>query len=347
MQKSNVWFLTFFFVVLVFTACTKREDVTSFYANPIQFDAPRTVLLPETVTYAQKRGFGDFNGDGIEDMLEVNDEEFWGQDFKVQVFHGYYKDGILHFNAKHVKIDLPITMKWFSDATKLDIGDVNGDGYADVIFTQYTELWGENRMDVAFAINQGDNSFLPQAEKITFQGGVPLSQIIMVFIDSYGYVETLYDYLKMDWGDMDGNGSDDLILGWDSHDLSLEIIYTSVTHANYAEFTHQENFDIPEFMRNRSIYQLDVEDFNGDGKMDIFVHITMSHRNWLSVAINTGQGFEPHKDCVVDDVDMKFFAFEKYDTFDVNRDGQADFVHVGEKDDQKVMAYNLALASSR
>ena len=33
-------------------------------------------------------------------------------------------------------MDLPIDLKWFSSETKLDVGDINGDCYADVVFTQ-------------------------------------------------------------------------------------------------------------------------------------------------------------------------------------------------------------------
>jgi len=329
-------------IVLILISCTSREEATNFYSDPIKFDEAAIAPLPTTVTYAEKRGFGDFNGDGIEDMLEIEDESFWGQDYKVKIFYGYYKDGILHFISDFVKLDLNIKMKWFSDATKLDVGDINGDGYADVIFTEYQERWGTDRLDIAFGINQNGKSFRPQSEDINFKKDVSLSSLVVLFVDAYSSVETLDDYLKMDWADIDGNGSDDLILGWDgSHDLYLEVIYTENTGSGDASFVDMVEYEIPEFMRNRSISELDFEDFNGDDKSDVFVHYSGMSNNNLSVAINTGEGFNPHKDYIVKDVDMKFFAFEKYDTFDVNSDGMADFVHVGEKDGHKIMAYNL------
>lgn len=342
MKKSIFTHLLTLPLILFFLAsCADREKATQNYKPPIEFYDAKIADLPETVSYAKKRGFGDFNGDGVEDMLEIRDEEFWGQDYKVCVFLGYYKDSILHFGSDYIKMDLPITMKWFSDATKLDVGDVNGDGFSDVIFTQYTELWGKDQMDIAFAINQNGQSFVPQTKDIEFKKEMSLADVIIAFVDSYDSVDDLYAYLKMDWGDVDGNGSDDLLLGWDGvHDLYLEVIFTQPTGGLYAEFVDMAEYEIPAFMTARSIRQLDIEDFDGDGRQDIFLHRTTGGNNHISIAINKGDFFEPHQDFVAADVNLDFWAFEKYDTFDVNRDGKADFVHVGEDGHKKVMAYN-------
>lgn len=343
-MNGRMYFALILFAVLF--SCTSRDEATSSYADAIRFGEPRVVPLPASTSYAEKRGFGDFNNDGIEDMLEIKDEKrfSFGQKYSVQIFYGQYDDnGILAFSDEPTKLNLPITMKWFSSATKMDVGDVNGDGYTDIIFTQYTERIGDDRVDIAFAINQAGEAFVTQTENILYKNGISLMQVIHLFVDAQGgyYSETIYDYLKMDWGDVDGNGTDDLILGWDGvHDLYLEVIYTALG-TREAQFVDMDEYEIVEFMRNRSIQELDVEDFNGDGRADIFVHFSGWSKNYLAVALNNGEGFTPHKDCVVVDVDLEFFAFEKYDTFDVNRDGRADFVHLGEKNDQKVMAYNL------
>ena len=335
-------------ISLLLCACTTREDATKNYEKSIGFSQPSTTALPLKASYAEKRGFDDFNNDGIQDMIEIEDTVVIGRKYEARVFFGYYEKGILNFQNKINTIRLPIKFRWLTDATKFDLGDVNGDGYCDIIITQYTAGFRKDRIDIAFAINQEGNSFSFQTENLSFDNGNTVADTILMFIEAMDgeNVETLSDYLKMDWDDADGNGSDDLHLFWDGHhDLSVEIIYTENTKGGNARFSNRvSDFIIPEFMRGRSIREIDIEDFNNDNRADIFLHgyILGTGKNSISIAINDGgKGFIPHKDFLATDVDMKFFKFEKYDTFDVNNDGKADFVHLGEIGNEKTMAYNI------
>lgn len=332
------------------TGC--RSTATANYGPAVVFNLPERVALPEGTSYAKKRGFADFDADGLEDMLEIRDEAIFGQNFTVTVFPGERgENGVLRFSNTTIKMPLPIDLKWFSSETKIDTGDVNGDGYADVIFTQYVEKFGNDVMYVAFALNDHEKNFVPYRKRVTWSGG-ELGAKIWSWAERHrrSSDDSLYDYLKMDWGDMNGDGSDDLVLAWDDwNDLDLAVLYTRVDESGQDVSIQNEGGDrINGFTTSRSIREFDIEDFNGDGKQDLFIH--RSHLGGASftttLALNQGDThFQPRQDHQTTDSDMSFVHFEKYDTFDVNLDGCADFVHLGVYQGQNTMSYNTSVCS--
>lgn len=330
------------------TGCT-RASYTSHYAEAVVFGEPKTVPLPEGTSYAIKRGFDDFNCDQIPDMLEIRDEAVWGQDFSVTVFPGYYNnDGIVQFSNDAFKMKLPINLEWFSSSTKMDVGDVNGECYSDIIFTQYYEPFlGDDTMYIAFALNRGGKEFEHYTEQVNWKGG-ELGARIWSWSARHNRneEESLYDYLKMDWGDMDGNGSADLVLAWDEvSGMDLTVLYTEDDPSGLKVGIESEGSTwIDGFTRGRDIHQFDIEDFDGDGKQDLFIHKTHLGGNEFTTSVATNNGgtsFTPHKDHRATDTNLALLRFEKYDTFDVNNDNCADFVHLGVQAGQKVMSYNL------
>lgn len=330
-------------LIILITACG-RDSKTDHFQQPISFQNAKLSNLPASTSYAEKRGFADFNADGITDMAEVEDTATFGQKYTVKIFKGYFENGILHFSDKYEELDLPIKQKWFSSASKMDTGDVNGDGYADIIFTHYSSGYISDSLDIAFAMNKNGESFTFEKESVKFD--LPLTDTILRLIEAYeGSEESLYDYLKMDWADMDGNGSDDLLLVWDSNnDMDIDIIFTQKGPS--PTFTTLESAYLPAFLYDRSVRKIDTEDFNNDGLDDIIIFKANNggKKINLGVAINIGQGvFQAHKDYSFQGTDMNVFDFEKFDSFDINNDGLADFIHIGTVNGKKSVSFNLNL----
>ena len=326
--------------------CTSREEATVDFSDPIKFNDHGSVKLPSTTTYAQKRGFGDMNGDGIDDMYEINDEVLFGTDYKVNVYKGYYDvNGIINFSEKVVTYDVPVDFKWFSSLTKIDVADVNGDGYYDIVFSQYTEGFSKDEMQLGYAINDKNNSFYKHKSKIKVGDDKTIQYLILMFIDGYSYSDdSLSDYLKMDWGDMNGDGRDDLVLMWRTYgsgNLDIEIFYSSDDNdGDNIGFSNYNSFSYDNFLYSRNIRNVDIENYTGSKAQDILVRSSFGEYLIISVLENTTNGFIPHRDFHCVTMDLDFFGFEKFDSFDIDNDGYADMIHLGEIDDNKVCVYN-------
>lgn len=159
-MKYNIGFYVMILLALSMIGCG-RDSATKHYKDPITFAKMEKIELPKKSKWAEKRGFADFNNDGIEDMIEIKDTVIFGQKYQASVFYGQM-DSFEKYSLGDTphKIEMPITTKWFSEATKMDTGDVNGDGYADIIFTQYNTGFFEDTMYISFAINNRENGFI-------------------------------------------------------------------------------------------------------------------------------------------------------------------------------------------
>lgn len=341
--KSSKWIC----LVFLFSLCSCRffEDyMTDDFFKPIQFENPQTIELPKETSYAKKRGFGDFNNDGIEDMYEISDE-FIGDDYELLVFLGDTSSHFLKF-TKPQKYQLTIklkTSKWFTAAMKIDVADVNNDGYSDLVLSQYVHKMMGDEVYIKYAINNQKNDFTIFSGNAIVQGK-DLSTMIVELLAGYSYDDekSIYEYLKMDWGDMNGDGKDDLVLLWkDSFNLAIEVFYGE----GDGNFSTYESFYVNNFMYNRSIRNVDIENYVGDKKQDILVReIRRGKKMLIRVLENKmmpAHVFLPHKDFETTTTDLDFFAFEKFDSFDIDLDGYADIVHLGVTNDKKLCVYNL------
>jgi hypothetical protein len=343
---------------LALAACKNHEATYKESYQPRNATAEILPMGPERLRNSKKRGFADFNGDGFEDMVQVNDEAWFGQDYQMDIFFGKNMDGRLGFEETPVRVSLPITFSWFSSAIKLDTADTNGDGYADIVFTQYNEKWGDDTLDVAIAVNNGDMTFTAHDLSTSAASNANDFQDFDVFMTVmmhqttgvfYPYEESIYDVLKMDWADMDGNGTDDVILAWDNgYDIDVRIIYTQENPSNgivglRADMADKgqlayEQVYMEGFTKNMSIRNFDTEDYNGDGIGDMVLYYA-SGKAMKTRYILSGDGvYEAYKrsESALPSVDM-FAAAKKVDTMDVDFDGCADVVKITEQDNVAVM----------
>lgn len=320
-----------------------ENRATQYFLKAVDFeDTPQQFTLPTETSYAKKRGFGDFNNDGIEDMYEISNNFFGGGDYELQVFLGDTSQNTLQFSDVSQKYQLAIDLSWFSSATKVDVADVNNDGYSDIVFTQYTQSVMGDEMNVSYAFNTGKETFISHTKNIQVEN-VDLSTVLLRIISGYSYDEeqSIYDFLKMDWGDMNGDEIDDLVLLWkDGNNIDIEIFY-GIGDGNFSNY---QSYYVDNFLYNRKIQDVDIENYTGDKNDDILVRKVKYGGEILIVRVLENavpQTFLPHHNDTMKTADLDLFAFEKFDSFDLNNDGYADIVHVGEKDNQKICVFNL------
>lgn len=323
---------------------------------PVEFETPEPIVSFENEYFyhtandaknSEKRGFNDYNGDGITDMIEIDDEAFWGQDYYLYLFEGYKdpQSNLLKFKPKKTsKISLEIN-NW-ATLNKLDTGDINGDGLADLIYTSYTEGFSSDDINIQIGINQGDGlnyKWITKKmveKKNTF---LSLSMFVLELFAAYGGGsgdDSVSDYFQMDWGDANADGKDDLLLFWKdtSHGLTIIVLHSETEKENPEEiqFGFSRELYIKNVMFNKKAKHIDTGDFNGDAYLDLQIRYPLigddiEIRHFISlftVKSPIPYAIEPDTKYPEQD-DFDYSLFEKYDNFDVNFDGCDDFVHIG------------------
>lgn len=338
-----------FFVILTLTVgCKDRSDYIKNFENAPTASAPNVVNMSGKVRYAKKRGFSDLNCDGTEDMLEINDKSGWfeSSDFRISMYSGKQLK-TLGFSDTKRDVAIPTTMKWFSEMSKIDTAMLDKSGCSSVVFSQYTSGWKSDKFDFSIALNNGDLTFSKHASQLRLPNGDSLEIAILTFIDAmggYNGEESVYDYLKLDWADFNGDGIDDFVMLWDEYDvMSYEILITDKVDTNKGLlFKTHTSGEIRDYTRSRSISNVDTEDYNGDGYADIVIYRPHGKKVEVSFALGDGHGsFTPYKDVTLykpNNLDY-FASAQKYDTFDIDNDGLADFVYITEVNDKPIYVY--------
>ncbi len=322
----------------------------SYQKPAFEFDKVGVIPLPSQASNADKRGFADFNNDGLTDMVEVNDEAWVGQKWEMKLYAGTKgEDGLIHFKDP-VTLELPLKGKWTASKTKLDTADVNGDGFADVVISQYKEGILKDTYTLGFALNQGDGNFVFQRdiskEKVPF--GEALVRLVDQFDDSQGN-KSLSFYLQLDWADMNGDGKDDFVFFWkQKNGVYVETWYSS-SSGNTISFDDWSNTNVDSIMYgvgSKGAKRIDVEDLTGDNKADILVY---DPKVGDGIDISTGENLSSGKSLKfasraparLTEIEMNPAGFEKRDSFDINLDGCADYIHAGRQGIKPSISYIL------
>ncbi len=336
-------------LVLALVGCS-RDEVNRGAPPPLRLGRVGEVALPDETWFATKRGFCDVNGDGLTDMLEINDHALIGQNWLAQIFLGRREpDGLLHFSRPYTAA-FPLHAEWIrSSLIKLDTADVNGDGFCDVVMTQFQEGLRKDRFHIVVGMNQGDGRRFRFVSDIT-RGQQPASVQIMRIIDhALDDDDDLAAYFKMDWADADGDGRDDLWLFWRTDWLGRHLmveIWPSTTPKGAIDalsFGPETRASLPRFLTGMSVRSIDTEDMNGDGRADVVIYRPQIGTGLLmAYARNDGASFVIHQDFEGHEIEMDLWGFEKRDTFDLNLDGCADYVHAGTHGRRRALSYLLA-----
>ncbi|MCT4645327.1 MAG: FG-GAP-like repeat-containing protein [Carboxylicivirga sp.] len=201
------------------------------------------------LTYNSKIYSGDFNGDGISDVVTIADTEKDASWNGLQLFLGK-KDGSGLEN--HQFVSEQETEKY--NINKVYVGDFNGDGLSDLLLD--TRVSRRVRVGSRWKIRKYVVHRLLINRNLTFE---------LVYSNEKG-VQTYRDN-NISIGDVNGDGLSDII-----H------VYTSRYGDEYNNVTFDINTGNNDFETTSSInynYSDDVKydngDFNGDGCIDVFI----------------------------------------------------------------------------
>ena len=328
--------------VLTLLGCKDRSETVNYGENLVDFSYGYVQKMPTTISNSEKRSQGDLDCDGIEDMFEINDTKLWGQEYKVNFYKGYMEGDKRMFKSPKV-VNLGLKLNNFSSQVKLDSAYLDYDKCIDIVFVGVSK----NNIIMEVAMNQGDLKFTRDTAKMKVN---PKVEFLGYFRDlikeiSLSEDETLSDYLKMDWADWDGNGTDDFLLFMkDGNSLHVGIFYTDSSSGLIPEFSHFEEDWIQDFLFHVRIRTLDTGDLNGDGKSDITALYSQKnskgiHTSKYVIAVQDKEGelvIQPDK-ILKANVDLDFFkSVSKRDLTDENNDGKDDIIYITEEDNVPV-----------
>lgn len=332
--------------IMFLSGCKDRSEVFIIEEDTVRFSNNAIVEMPN-LRNSEKRGFSDLNCDGVEDMLEINDESslFSMKDkYKINFFEGYLQDGETHYKSPR-KIEIDIDLSYFKQALKIDTADLNGDQCADIVFTSVITKWRKpTTLQMKVAMNMGELKFLSSEMNMKMntkdRNGFQYWFNELVKDIASDEDSSLSSYLKMDWADFDGNGTDDLALFVDDNDsLDIGIFYTEHTPMLKPSFVSLENFWIEKFLYQAHVNGIDTGDMNGDGLADIILERPVNGEKLFSgFAMNKGDRFAINQDKVhYFNVKTDYFSkASKRDVFDDNGDGKDDVVYITEMEDKPV-----------
>lgn len=322
---------------LTLLGCKDRSEVVNYGQNLVDFSDGYVQKMPTTISNSEKRSQGDLDCDGIEDMFEINDTKFWGQEYKINFYKGYMDGDKRMFEPPKV-VDLGLKLNNWSSQVKMDSAYLDYDQCIDIVFVDVSKK--NIRMEVA--MNQGNLKFTKDTMKMKVNPRVEFLGYFRDLIEeiSLSEDETLSDYLKMDWADWDGNGTDDFLLFMkDGRSLHIGIFYTESASGLVPEFASFEEEWVQDFLYNTPIRTLDTGDLNGDGKSDVTALYKESnskgvHTAKYVIAVQDEEGnivIQPDKTLKAK-VDLDFFkSVSKRDLTDENHDGKDDIIYITEE----------------
>lgn len=345
-KTKTILLLATMTMLTLISGCKKRSEVLIVQENTVKFEQAVIYEMPH-LRYSEKRGFADLNCDGVEDMLEINDESSFfesAEEYNINFFEGHIENGETLYKKSKI-IPIKIDLKWFVNAMKIDTADINGDGCADVVFTSVlSEYRKPTRLQIKVAFNMGDLTFITTEKnvKINTNDGHGFQYWFNELVKDIASDEdsSLSSYLKMDWADFDGNGTDDLAL-FVKEDSSLDIgiFYTEKTSLLQPTFSHIENFWVQNFLFGANVSGIDTGDINGDGLSDIIIEqYSKGETLKTGFAMNRGENFVINRDLVSafgTETDL-FSKARKRDMLDNNGDGKDDIIYITERDDKPI-----------
>ncbi len=337
---------------LLLGACVSRDGLFAGAPGPVEFGSAGDVRISDAASYADKRGFCDVNGDELPDMIEIRDTGLFAQHWVAHVFPGARKEGSVLTFGDPYEAQLPLTGSWTSDQTKLDTADINGDGYCDVVLSEYDEGLMSVEQRLSVALNQGDGRTFRPTDAATHER-YTLGQALTGRTNKIQPGDDGFDaWFKMDWADADGDGRDDLWLLYREEaiplrhlDVEVWLSRTERDEKRRVALSGRLEWRVQAWLTGRSIEHVDVEDVNGDGRADL-----LQYRAWpgrsinIAVALQRGDGkdFLVQQDFKGEEIEMDLIGFEKRDSLDINGDGCADYIHVGTQGRERHMSYLLA-----
>jgi len=263
------------FIVRQKTMINADTSMISYLVYPMTIDSGFTMIgqswyssIQPNGTEPEYLGMADVNGDGRGDLL-ISERREGRINYQV-IIYALLSNGLNRFEEKGPPwTELSVSV---SDNLKLDFGDVNGDGKADMVY------WKERI---------GFSSFFPTYYFPCLSDGARfLSPVSMLCIYYYNNIKSEHLALK----DVNGDGSADLIMSEFSQYGSEDKLYIHVYLANLAgKFQSKQIWGIFDWDENATI--AGIADVNGDNAADLIIRrFDQVSANWVfSAAKSNGQ----------------------------------------------------------
>ncbi|PJZ70254.1 hypothetical protein CH373_12445 [Leptospira perolatii] len=284
------------------------------WQNIVNREASEPEDNPDSTQYFE----GDFNGDGISDMLFFNPESGYWKAAEGRKEGGY---NFKIYGNRYIGYEGPEKIRFFKGNVS---GDFNGDG----------------RSDIAFYLPETREFIVAEHDGRVFQ------------FRSYGrMMNSLPDIFRMDWfpGDYDGNGLSDAILfdeptgnwtlmlnkGGRFDFLLFSKKFQNIYREDYTPNGNLDSvstFDTTEEGRDRAKVQTLVGDYNGDGRTDISFYDARNGK-WI-----VGENYRPEDPLdplpfrmqwklykVFTAPEQSLFTYDRF-SGDFNGDGFSDFL---------------------
>ncbi|MGG7660907.1 FG-GAP-like repeat-containing protein [Dyadobacter sp. BHUBP1] len=262
---------------------------------------------------------GDVNGDGYSDILLGAEYYDYGQfnEGAVFVYHGS-KDGIPSWASPVSRLESNQIDGWFGTAVA-SAGDVNGDGYSDILVGCYTFDNGQTDEGHVFVYHGG-------AEGIGTNGSVTLSGSV---------TDALIGYSVASAGDVNSDGFDDVIVGAPEFDFNGTTGGAALVYYGSMDGIQLGNQIMLSKNQPDSYFGTSVAgagDINGDGYGDILVGAdnytngqTSEGAAFIYFGSNTGINPASVKQ-LEGNIPQRDFGCAVSGAGDLNRDGYADII---------------------
>ena len=324
----------------------KRKELFASKPAVVVQTAPHISALPQ-LKDAAFTGFGDMDGDGVADFVQIRDETIgFGERYVATIYPGaVFAAGILEFTKTPSTAAVPQHFGTFNSFESISLADVNGDRYADIAFTVYDENLSADEFKSMVALNRHDGSF-SYDPKNDLSGEIPA-----YFGRAVGRrmkEESVKDRLAISWVDMTHDGKADLVLYADGgSDLYLEGLASKTKASDLEQFIVGDSFTakIPDFMRGQSIKNLAGAELNGDNIGDVALAMRSGARVTISSALGSYENghlsFAVQPDQTGEGVDLAYLGPEFVTFVDASGDGRQDYAHFGFQGSQSIVAYKI------
>ena len=260
---------------------------------------------------------GDVNGDGYADVI-VGATGYTSFTGRAYIYYG----GTNMNNIADVIMTGSAVNEYFG--TVSNAGDVNGDGYADVIVGGQGYLNSTGRAYV-------------------FYGGSSMNNIPDVLMTGES-INNLFGLTISSAGDFNGDGFSDILIGAQGYNNSTGRAYlyfggTSMDNISDLTFTG-------EAANNSFGYSLSLAgDVNGDGYSDIIISTPSNNSNTgKAYVFNGGSNSDAFADRVITgDAASGLFGYAVSSAGDLNNDGYADFI-ISSPGNNKIYIYKNSLS---
>lgn len=203
---------------------------------------------------------GDYNGDGISDILYVTQNEN-GNQFKAGIIRGgsfnTNMTGIGSGNQQIANFSQS-EMLFLASADRVEVIDYDGDGKHDIMIIKDT-------ITKIYSFNKGNP--VPFSAELLYQAGFPTK------------------WHEFDLGDFNGDGRTDILT------KSADGTKFTVHYSRSNNWFEPKDYTFKNTGYDSNLGGLIVSDFNGDGKTDIIHHHTQGDHPRMTIYYSSGEKF--------------------------------------------------------